>query len=54
MTEGFALLAFLMRYGISGVLTFLVNQVAKSPFGAIGVMRVMPATGKELVVGDIT
>ena len=26
MTEGFALIAFPVRYGISGVLTFLVNQ----------------------------
>jgi membrane-bound lytic murein transglycosylase MltF len=31
-----------------------LNQQAKSQVGAIGVMQVMPATGKEMKVGDIT
>jgi membrane-bound lytic murein transglycosylase MltF len=31
-----------------------LNQQAKSHVGAIGVMQVMPATGSELKVGDIT
>jgi membrane-bound lytic murein transglycosylase MltF len=31
-----------------------LNQAVKSPVGAIGVMQVMPKTGQELDVGDIT
>jgi membrane-bound lytic murein transglycosylase MltF len=31
-----------------------LNQEARSQVGAIGVMQVMPATGKDMAVGDIT
>ena len=38
------------RAGVSGI---AAGPVGEEPVGAIGVMQVMPATGKELAVGDI-
>jgi len=57
--------AFFRKYGEKYSLDYLLmmaqgyqesqlDQNAKSAVGAIGVMQVMPATGKELGVGDIT
>jgi membrane-bound lytic murein transglycosylase MltF len=40
--------------GAQGYQESQLNQAARSKAGAIGVMQVMPATGKELGVGDIT
>jgi len=59
------LMAIFQKYGKQYDLDYLLmmaqgfqesqlNQAAKSSVGAVGVMQVMPATGKELKVGDIT
>jgi len=58
-------IALFRKYGEKYTLDYLLmaaqgyqesqlNQNAKSHVGAIGVMQVMPATGKDLKVGDIT
>jgi membrane-bound lytic murein transglycosylase MltF len=59
-----SLMAIFEKYGKQYNLDYLLmmaqgyqesqlNQNAKSQVGAIGVMQVMPATGKELKVGDV-
>lgn len=40
--------------GAQGYQESTLDQNKKSPVGALGVMQVMPSTGKEMKVGDIT
>jgi membrane-bound lytic murein transglycosylase MltF len=60
-----AVIALFKKYGAEYDVDYLLmaaqgyqestlDQNVKSPVGAIGVMQVMPPTGKELNVGDIT
>ena len=60
-----AIVALFKKYGAQYKVDYLLmaaqgyqestlNQNVKSPVGAIGIMQVMPPTGKELNVGDIT
>jgi membrane-bound lytic murein transglycosylase MltF len=43
-----------LMLGAQGYQESQLKQEARSHVGAIGVMQIMPATGKELAVGDIT
>jgi membrane-bound lytic murein transglycosylase MltF len=60
-----ALIQFIQKYGdkydvdwllmaAQGYQESQLDQSARSPVGAIGVMQIMPETGKDLDVGDIT